>query len=230
MFFDEHAIVTIGAVASRGDRNHVRACLTVLYALLRTIYGTDLLRIVGFSDILSPALQAQYESLSRFGPDAPRVLILADVRGQRADIATKLTIDAHRVRLYIKVSPTVSGYISCTERVELMVSARDSSITWCNLTEHDARMSRNSTLLDTTRMVVDVSVSWLEIVNIRYASFIRFLIWFGRQLTVSIRADSFWEIYRTFILPIVLDSRLKRRATKATIVERPLDSLNTEIK
>lgn len=227
--------MAIAAVAYRGETRHVKACRTALYALMRMVYGGDVLSILGFSaSSRHRALQARDESLSRFGPDAPRVVILADVRGQRADLATKLTMDGDRVRLHLKPSPTPSGYMRCTERVELMVSARDWSITCCKHTEHEnhVRMSRKRTLQD-MEMGEDVVVSWLEVINIRHASSIRFLIWVGRQLTVVSKAQSFWDIYRTFILPLVLDNRgvtsMQRRERKARIYQRPLASVHAEI-
>lgn len=201
---DEFALRAIAAAAQRGDRAHIIACREVLQPLLRLIYGKDFNGIIGIAPASATFLR-RYESLSRFTA-AARVFVLANVCNIEAgSVVTNVALREGRVA--VTVAP--KRLIRC---VELMVSSAPRHIL-------------------TPRPSAKRNHSCLEVIDVHRVTYIRFLIWVGKELTARV-GSSFGDVYRETILPRLLDHHTDTDDTvskKKRVYDVPLSQVCPEL-
>lgn len=171
---DEFAIRAIGAVAMHGDKSHLRACREILCPFLRLLYGTQFCSLVGISG--TSCLHKRYRSLSRFTPACPRAFVIVKLYDK-----TRVTVNLLKTRG--RVRSTLHVYRT-TRSAQLMLTAVPYRILAMPRDRNDKQ-------------------SWLEVIDVDRVTYIRFLIWIGKQL--SAKTDpGFLDVYQVGVLPRVL--------------------------
>ena len=145
------------------------------------------------------SLKERYHNLSRMEHGAARTFLLVDVYNDIPSVKVDVTIANRCIGLSVYAETAI-------RRVQLMLTAMPQ----CSL-----KRKRDCE-------------SCLEIIDVKRVTYIRFLIWVGKQLTFRIHT-SFWDIYQTIIFPILLWTDGAGAADKSVIHDIPLSQVHAQI-